>query len=283
MAYEAALQIDPDYAAAIFRSGLVSELMGDWAEAHNAYQKYQELAPDDLAGLVALIRVSDKLALSNVAMLRQRLDSALDGAQSAAELLNLPASEIEVGPNVVINPGYEDQGSGVIASWAIGDYLNGQNGTTLQGAFAGGSDSLESVEGQYSARIDGLWRRPELSGFYGFISVPENPRGTYWIKVDSNQPYLVSGLYRMNNRSVTGQVDIGNSNTSLLSMALPGTNRAWSKFAGIACLRSKSPEWMQLGLQLITPGQIWFDQVKVQPLSSHGVPIDCNNMTGKIN
>ena len=94
---------------------------------------------------------------------------------------------------------------GELANWAIGDYLNGKNGTPLRGAFAGGADSLEKFQGQYSARIDGLWRTPELSGFYGFVSLPENPRGTYWIKFDSNQPYLVSGLYTSNSLSETGQ------------------------------------------------------------------------------
>ncbi len=274
-AYGAALQIDPDHAASLYRSGLLYELSGKWVEAQDAYQKYQRLVPDDLAGLEALVRLSDKLAAPNSGVLRQQLNSVLDDIQTAARLLPSSTDAIEVGPNVVINPGYEDEHNGVLADWAIGDYLNGQNGTAPQGAFASGADSAEKFEGQYSARIDGLWRTRDLTGSYGLVSLPENPRGSYWIQLETNQPYLVSGLYKTNGVSATGQVYVGNSGTSLLSMALPGTNGAWHKYAWMGCTQSESPEWMQLVLQLVTPGQIWFDQIKIQPLLSQNQPVSC--------
>jgi tetratricopeptide (TPR) repeat protein len=113
--YQQSLLVDPAYAQAYLRLGMVAEARCEsWSRdcsgltnAHNHYRQYNKLAPEDFLGLKRLAEVSASLGISDTAVLRESFAGQSGGRATVAKLLNLSVEDVELGPNLVDNGDFE--------------------------------------------------------------------------------------------------------------------------------------------------------------------------------
>lgn len=283
-AYRQVLAVDPTYAQAYLRLGMVAEAGREGeslSEAARWYAQYHSLAPDDLLGLKRLVEVCTTLGEAGVedpscretVTLRQELDARTNDRRIVAEMLGVPVEDVELGPNLVENGGFEEWVEGRPEWWVWSDMFNHEPFNTA--VFVGGADELLPFEGQRAARVDGFWvqqREGKSAARAGFWQFDEIVGGLRSIPLTANTPYVLSFQYRTS-RVPNGRVTVWVSSTDEPDVFWPGgdhglvgTNGMWYHFVAAGWNRSNAEAAIRPLLRLYAPGCAELDDVQVRPI-----------------
>jgi tetratricopeptide (TPR) repeat protein len=273
--YKQTLMIDPKYAQAYLRLGMVQESQISksanqqifaQADDHRLvaakwYELYHEMVPDDLLGLKKLVAVYEALGRPEAAALRQELEAKTDDQHLVAESLRVPVGSVELAPNLVKGDASELWLDGHPQGWEWSDMATGSPWN--KGVFVGGDDELGGW-GRRSTRVDGLWlqQQPDKeAGRFGF-----------WhgaISLESNALYLVTFSYRTAHRQgerpglwLSGQ----DSNLFAGEHFLSDTGGAWRQFAVIGWSKPDQVSAIQPLLRSWGLGEFDFDAVRVRKI-----------------
>lgn len=270
--YQLASNKEPSLTQAALRLGMAHEQQGDFEAAAVWYERYRELAPEDLAGLAGLARVASELNRPDASTLRQELTDALDDQGAVADLLSVAPEAVSLGPNLLPEGDFEATVAGVPKGWTIADYATGRSNSAPTAAFLAGSDQLVALEADdRTARIDGLWMQHSGEGLFGLVGLRERERGTYMIDIQPQTIYALSGVYRTTSQAGRVSVSVGNSQAGLFQEWLPPTNDAWRPFAFVGCLSDAANQQMQVLLSTRSTGQVWFDKVSLKSVGGNGL------------
>ncbi len=215
----------------------------------------------ELSSLSDLIRnLSPYLDKENQNLLLSEIDSRKETNPE-------PAEYTFENSNLISNPSFDTLDHDQLPGWEIADYVSGRDPQTPKAAFFAGVDPYIKVDGPYSFRIDGLWKEND-SGFFGAVAVSDSKEGTYYITIEPNQLYMLSGRYRTSNVGERASVYLGNRDQTFAEIWLDGSDGQWLPFdEQIACLSNQSAENMQLIVRLWTEGSVWFDDLSIRSVS----------------
>lgn len=243
LSYKQVIEKDPDYRLAYLRLAMViQQLDGRWDEAVLWCDRYTEWAPDDLMGLKCLTEICQKTgqigageqvcADLDVKALRTRTDDQ----RIVADLLEMPAAEIELGSSLLENSGFEAYVGDRPKGWK---WVSTANEAPFNASsFTGGYDRFAPFTGEYSIRIDGLWlerskeRSPARAGFRYYNELQrlphrvEVPQGVYALSLDYRTSTDVDGLARVWLSKTTPVF-------WTYDYPLPGTNGSWYHFVAV--------------------------------------------------
>jgi tetratricopeptide (TPR) repeat protein len=267
--YRQSLVVDPAYAQAYLRLGMVAEAKSRTSdpkprerleEAAWWYERYNEMAPDDLWGLKKVVELHQALDRPEAAAQREELAVRTDDRRVVAEMLGVPLESVELGPNLVENGGFEEWIGNVPKSWRFRAYL-GQGED--KGLYAPGLDSLAGTGD--TSRIEGLWG--------GLMDDGTSTYGEYEgtdFTLSSGNDYLISLWYRTQfPESGIGLIAVGEFSKSggrlLTHTPLEDSSGRWHLVSvlvqGLSQDMSVGPLIRNWGL-----GDIWFDEVQVRPV-----------------
>jgi hypothetical protein len=193
------------------------------------------------------------------------------GAEQVAPILGVAASELQLGPELIQNGGFERFGDSedLPSPWRASFASTG--GSWNQGAFVVGPDSAAPYNGSLALRIDGLAlvrrtdREPARAGFL----YPS-------LQVEAGDLYAVSFVYRT--RAVADgavslwlgeRADVIASGDSFL----PGTNGEWQRATLIGRNSSGSPATINVLLRLWDEGTVWFDDISLRQVVLEDLPV----------
>ncbi len=295
--YRQVLEIEPKYAQAYLRLGMVTEEKGrqregetkrrNLREAAKWYEQYHDLATDALLGLDRLVEVcaaleeagvedescheaaervakkqgneeAEEIRSSPAAALREELEAKTNDRRVVAELLDVPVEDVELGPNLVENGGFEEWENTGPADWRLGTYL-GQNGG--EGLYVAGKDTL--VADGETARIITLWggAMPDRTTTYA-----EYVGDTLIV---TNTEYLVSLHYASQYLEGTGLVFLGEYTRSdglvLVHTGLPDSDGQWT----VIHILVDGPPAPTVVMPLVRNwgvGQLWVDELEIRPI-----------------
>jgi len=129
--------------------------IGDLEKAYALLEEYHRAAPQDPESLRALVSLSQRLGLAEADVFKRELDALVDPRRLAASHLSVPAESLAVGPNLLLNPGFENwPEGGEPYGWEPLDASRYEYaGPAL---FVAGAEHC-ALDGARSARIDALW------------------------------------------------------------------------------------------------------------------------------
>jgi tetratricopeptide (TPR) repeat protein len=267
-AYLQALSIDPGYATAYLRLGLVSEVRctGNDSACDTAafewYSQYYALAPDDVFALMRLVQLCEDTGCYDLELWREELRTHTDGRLFVANQLGVPVDTVRLGPNLVSNADF-DRWDGVNpVGWNLDSY-SGQNRD--RGLYAAGEDSLLSELG--TARIIALWERvvPEQARTYAEYIGEAHPYG--------DERYLISLRYASQDLDNLDLVYLGeNTVAGEIRLAYAGvkdTNRQWS-VKHILIDGASIPTPLTPLIRNWGQGQLWIDAFEIRPVVLQG-------------
>jgi len=295
--YLRVLEVDPEYGRAYLRLGMVAEAECEsrttgCEEAAEWYARYYEVAPDDLLGLKRLAEIctaleeagieeegcrkaAERISSSNLpsgitpaAILREALEARTDDRRIVAELLGVPVEDVELGPNLVKNGGFEEWVGGRPEQWGISNMATGDPWN--RGAFRGGQDGLIVCEGESSVRINGLWlerRYDREPGRYGFaLETPVVLFPGHWYVLSLD--YKTEGL--PDNGATVWTTDKVPWSIFPHEIGLPSTGGEWNHFVLLRYMEvegiSEIPVW--LIVRIWQPGWAWFDNISLMKVQS---------------
>ena len=252
------------------------------ANLHQAaynYARYHALAPDDLLGLKRLTEVCTALEQAGVddescreaAALREALEAKTDDRRIVAELLGVPVEDVELGPNLVKNGGFEEWVAGRPKWWKWSAMFSRE--PFGDAAFVGGAEELLPFKGQQTARVDGFWmqrQEDESKARAGFWHCNEGKEDLRDIPLTANVPYVLSFWYRtvrVSNGSATVWVSRADEPDVFWSggnHGLPTTGRGWHRFTAIGWNRSDAEVAIRPLFRLYARGCVEFDDVQVR-------------------
>jgi tetratricopeptide (TPR) repeat protein len=272
-AYRQVLAADPEYAPAVLRLGMVAEAKSQvpnagpqeqLEEAARWYGQYHETVPDDLLGLKRLAEVCAALGEAGAeggscqkAALQEELEARADDQRIVAEWLGVAVEDVEVGPSLVENGGFEEGEKGQVERWYFWAY-SGRGG---EGLYFAGLDSL-AAEGN-AARIIGLRGGPVGDGTatYGEYIGEE-------LTLPPGDWYIISSYYRSQNLDGNGLLFVGEDSKGgarLTHTYLEDSSGDWHKVSVLVPGQSQEmaviPVVRNWGL-----GSVWFDDVQVRPI-----------------
>ena len=269
-AYERVLQIDPNYAQTYLRLGMVSEVESQLDEAAGWYEQYREMAPDDLLGLKKLVEVYEALGRSEAMGLREEFEAKTDDRRIVAELLGVPVEDVELGPNLVENGGFEEWVDERPKWWGISNMATGDPWN--KGCFFDSRDTLISWE-RIAGQVNGLWlqyRKDREPGRSGYWQIDENLHRLRPIALTTVLPYVLSFYYRTE-RVLDNAATVWVSYDSQVLFGgdhrLPSTNGSWFRFVVVGWNRSGGEAAVSPLLRSFAPGQVWFDEVKLYTIN----------------
>ncbi|HET6446638.1 MAG TPA: hypothetical protein VFI27_18885 [candidate division Zixibacteria bacterium] len=319
--YQEAAALDPADRNVHLRLGMVNEMLWQKTgarsaglEALSSYQNHYMVAPDDLMGLVKIAEIcslmdDDSLARSHcqtaaefidpnyhatgsltrspAAILQDQWNTYADSSELVIGLLGLSHSDFELGPNLVLNSGFEEwldiqsERTRRPKWWLWSDMFSRK--PFNEALFIGGEDDFSAPEGQMAARIDGLWvaqqegKELARAGFWNF---DESLRGLRQIPLEADSAYLLTFLYRTervsDNAATFWHGGTGEA-TQLLPIdahGLPATEGAWYRFVAIGWNRDDNEWVLSPLLRLYQPGTVQFDDVEIEMIRfKSGVPI----------
>jgi tetratricopeptide (TPR) repeat protein len=281
--------------------------------AISAYQQYYALGGDDLLGAVRLDAlcmaltssgIQDQLCSDRATMEHYATRLGPQGEQSAPFLLDshsdveltsmvpalvgVNADQVQVGPNLIENGGFEDWvGQGLPGMAGVKSRPSWWNWTEMfgrepfsPGLFFGGYDELDPFEGKRVARVDSQWldRQSHLeSPRAGYWHFDEGTRGLRRLELPSDTAYVLSFVYRTRqvpDSRTTAWVASADQPGSLWfgnDPLLPATDGAWYRFAGIGWNHSDSTAVLQPLLRLYATGSVDFDDVELRPIYYSGL------------
>jgi len=269
-AYRQVLAVDPTYAQADLRLGMVAEAGREGeslSEAARWYAQYHSLAPDDLLGLERLVEVCTTLGEAGVegqscrqaAELQEELDACTDDRCIVAEMLGVPVEDVELGPNLVENGGFEEWEGTNPVGWRFGTYL-GRSGN--EGLYVAGKDTL--VPGEEMARIIVLWGGATSDGATTYAEYVGDTL------VVTNTKYFVSLHYAFRPLEGTGLVFLGEytrlDGSVFVYAGLPNSYGKWTilhlLFDGPPAPTAVMPLVRNWGI-----GQLWIGKLEIRPIA----------------
>jgi len=269
-AYRQVLAVDPTYAQAYLRLGLVAEAGREGeslSEAARWYAQYHSLAPDDLLGLKRLVEVCTTLGEAGVegqscrqaAELREELNACTDDRCIVAEMLGVPVEDVELGPNLVEDGGFEEWEGTNPVGWRFGTYL-GRSGN--EGLYVAGKDTL--VPGEEMARIIVLWGEATSDGATTYAEYVGDTL------VVTNTKYFVSLHYAFRPLEGTGLVFLGEytrlDGSVFVYASLPNSYGKWT----ILRLLFDGPPAPTAVMPLVRNwggGQLWVRAIEIRPVT----------------
>jgi tetratricopeptide (TPR) repeat protein len=187
-----------------------------------------------------------------------------------ADLLGVPVEDVLLGPNLMKNEGFEEWLNRRPRWWGWVSWFS--RGSLNAAAFAGGADDLNSFDGRWSARVDGLWvqrqedKRPARAGFWQWDETARAPRP---ITLTVGIPYVLSFHYRTM-RVPDGGAKVWVSDSPDVFRArhysLPATGGAWYHFAAIGANRSSVEAAIRPIVRSYASGCVEFDDVQMRPI-----------------
>ncbi len=269
-AYRQVLAVDPTYVQAYLRLGMVAEAGREGeslSEAARWYAQYHSLAPDDLLGLERLVEVCtmgkadvEDPSCRETVTLREELDSRTDDRRIVAELLGVPVEDVELGPNLVENGGFEEWEDIMSpVGWRVGAYL-GQSRN--EGLYVAGQDTL--VAGEEMARIIALWGGVMPDGTTTYAEYAGDTL------VVTNTKYFVSLHYAFRHLEGTGLVFLGEytrlDGSVFVHASLPNSYGQWTilhlLFDGPPAPTAVMPLVRNWGI-----GQLWVRVIEIRPVT----------------
>jgi tetratricopeptide (TPR) repeat protein len=187
-----------------------------------------------------------------------------------ADLLGVPVEDVLLGPKLMKNEGFEEWLNRRPRWWGWVSWFS--RGSLNAAAFAGGADDLNSFDGRWSARVDGLWvqrqedKRPARAGFWQWDETARAPRP---ITLTVGIPYVLSFHYRTM-RVPDGGAKVWVSDSPDVFRArhysLPATGGAWYHFAAIGANRSSVEAAIRPIVRSYASGCVEFDDVQMRPI-----------------
>ncbi len=274
--YRRTLDADPGYDPVWLRLGTVCEALIQlpkagctWQMAREYYAAYSAAHPGNVMALKRLLMAEKQLGAATLE-LEAKLHGVADERLILAEQLDLAPEAISLGRNLLANPGFEILSDSRAAGWravAMANYPPFD-----QALFYTGLDSLDSVEGDQSARVSGVW--------VGNIPERGSPRAGFWAWNDSKQTLrsipvergavCVLGFYYrtawIRDRGITVYLNAGTSPSGSFGgeHALPPTEGAWRQVFLLGVISDDSPSSVSPFLRLWGPWQAWFDSVQLR-------------------
>jgi hypothetical protein len=204
------------------------------------------------------------------AALREELEAKTDDRRIVAKMLDVPVEDVELGPNLVENGGFEEWVEGKSKGWAWSNMATGDPWN--KGIFSGGADRLTAWNGA-SARISGLWlqqRDDRAPGRCGYWQWGENGSQPRLITLTVQMPYALILFYR------TGEFDADAAAVYLLENSdvfffgdryLPSTGGKWQRFAVIGWNRTGQEVAVRPLMRNFAAEQVWFDNVQLRAIN----------------
>lgn len=257
-AYKQVLELDPEYAPAYLRLGMIAEAkpLGNPAEAAGWYEHYHKLIPDDLLGIKKLGDVYEVLDNPAALILQNRFKIRTDDRQIIADLLGLDPHVIELGENVLSNGNFEIWPESHPSHWQWYDMSTQK--PFNRAIFAGGKDTLATIE-LNGARVDGLWLQ--------HLEDRSPARGGWWYdgeikpEVKQESGYALSFFYRTESLPDQSlQLWFEHS-----SQYLPNTNGAW-QYKVILLQDLDADSKIQPLFRIFNSGRFWIDGVTLRPI-----------------
>jgi tetratricopeptide (TPR) repeat protein len=268
-AYRAVLDMDPAYAQAMLRLGMVLQAQGRLAEAARWYERYHALAPDDLLGLQRQVEVREAQGAPEVTTWREQLRAVTDDRRIAARMLGFSVDEVQLGDTLIRNGDFAGWVSGRPQWWSVSNMATGNPWN--EGLFVGGSEDLSAPFGS-ALRIQGLWlkQQPDKQpGCWGYWYFDESARRIAALPLEADGWYLVSFDYRSEVYEQKGAALYVSDRAEVLwrgDRHLPSTGTAWYHVVIIASNRGGAQAVMRLLLRSWGSGIVEFDRVRVSPL-----------------
>jgi len=273
--YRQVLAADPMYAQSYLRLGMVTEAKFHTVNANRQvqleevvewYERYHEIALNDLLGLKKLTEMSETLGRPGAVVLRNLLTARADDRYIVAQMVDVPVEAVELGPNLVENSGFEEWVGEKPEWWAWSAMFNREPFDAA--AFVGGADELSPFERQRMARVEGFWMQQQE----GNIAA----RAGFWhcndIPLAANTPYILSFQYRTS-RIPDGKVTVWVSSADEPDVfwsggdyGLPSTDGEWHHFVAIGWNRSDAEAAIRPLLRSFAPGCVEFDDVQVRQI-----------------
>ena len=252
--YRRTLAADPGYDAAVWlRLGTVCEALIQppeagctWQMAREYYAAYSAAHPGNVMALKRLLMAEKQLGAATFE-LEAKLHGVADERLILAEQLDLAPEAIVLGPNLLANPGFEILSDSRVAGWQA---VNMANYPPFdQALFYTGLDSLDSAEGDQSARVSGLWvgntpeRASPRAGFWAWNDSKQTLRS---IPVERGAVYMLGFYYRtawIRDRGITVYLNAGTSPGGSFGgeHALPFTEGAWRQVFLLGAISDDSP------------------------------------------
>jgi hypothetical protein len=192
-------------------------------------------------------------------VLREELARRTDDRRIVAELLGVPVEDVELGPNLIENGGFEVWKGGKPKGWA---WLNMADGKTWNRAlFVGGFDEFESYDGEKAMRVDGFWIQrekdlhPARAGYYHRA-----------IALKPDTPYVLSFYYRTRNLS-EGKAAIWAKVLFAGDYMLPDTKGEWRRFVIMGWNRKGEVSKIKPLLRSWGLGEVWFDGIELREIA----------------
>lgn len=288
-AYRGVLELDPEYAPAYLRLGVVIEeqynvgspgYQASLEELACLYEWYYQLRPEDLLGSKKLAEVYRSVAHPQAGVMEDILASRTDERRFVAELLEVPVEAVELGPNLVPNGGFEEWYNENPAGWDWwGQFSHAPFNPAL---FVGGAEILGAYEGENMVRSNGLWieQNDELGPARANWRI--NQQDDFSIKLVANKAYVVSLLYMTRGTEnqdhspfnpatiyVTARPDV----LFERNYTLPSTHGAMRKVVVVGWNRSGNDVVIQPLLRLFSAGTVWFDDLAIRQVRLENVTI----------
>jgi len=206
---------------------------------------------------------------SPAAVLQEALEARTDDRRIVAELLGVPVEDVELGPNLVENGGFEEWTEGRPKWWTWSNMAKGDRRN--KGVFAGGAEPLNAISGS-AARVNGLWlqhdedKEPGRCGYWQWDEQRHNRRP---ILLAVGMPYLLSFYYRTE-RLRDGAARVWVSSEPEVFFAgnhgLPPTGGEWQRFVAIGWNRAGIEAAIRPLVRSFATGSVEFDNVKVRAI-----------------
>jgi len=224
-----------------------------------------------------------KLETTPAAVLREALAARTDDRRIVAELLGVSVEDVELGPNLVENGGFDEWVEGRPEWWTWSDMFNHEPFNAA--AFAGGVDGLLSFEGQQAARVDGFWIQQQEDksrarcGYWQQWDEEQHSRRSITLTVGS--PYLLSFYYRTENLA-NGAATVWVSYDPMVLFAhdhgLPSTGEDWHHFVAVGWNRSDAEAAIRPLIRSFATGSVEFDDVQVRAIGlAEGTTVEADD------
>jgi len=236
---------------------------GQWSQAQATNKLCLQAWPDDQLALAGSQETCDQLEDPLCAQEAAGRLTGISLRNSVAQILNLDGNQVVLGPNMVLNGGFEERDWArpwLARYWEIGIWDGFQHD---RAAFYVDLDR-RSWSGQVSAVLIGLWRKDtELpSGAYAELIGPP-------ILIPGQAAYVLSLYYRTEDLfGLAFLLDGRPESQTFDGTSLPATEQRWRQAVVVAVNPAPQASYIRPQLRLWGLGALWFDEVQVNLLVS---------------